>query len=110
MSDSYGTLHKKVVFHENEKVFADLKIRLRYDGLTQQQFFSSLINGYLSNDARIAEYIFDLKDEKGIHSKKKRKGTRKMYRASRHTSEAFKLNEDEVQDIFDILREENSDL
>jgi len=110
MSESYGVLDKKVVFYENEKVFADLKIRLRYDGLTQQQFFSSLVNGYLSGDKRIVEYIFELKDEKHVHSKRKRKGTRKMYQASRHTSEAFDLNEEEVQDIFDILKKENSDL
>jgi hypothetical protein len=110
VSESYGVLGKKVVFYENEKVFADLKIRLRYDGLTQQQFFSSLINGYLSGDKRIMEYIFELKDGKHIHSKRKRKGTRKMYQASRHTSEAFDLNEEEVQDIFDILKKENSDL
>ena len=49
----YGKNLKKVVFADTDKRHADLKIRLRYDGLTQLQFFQSIVTGYIEKDPRI---------------------------------------------------------
>ena len=38
---------KKIMFYDSEKRQADLRIRLRYDGMNQSHFFRAMISGYL---------------------------------------------------------------
>ena len=38
---------KKFMFYDSHKRQADLRIRLKYDGMNQSQFFRAMITGYL---------------------------------------------------------------
>ena len=53
----YGQEGKKIVFQDSDKRHADLRIRLRHDGLTQIQFFQAMITGYL--ETGLAEMTVD---------------------------------------------------
>jgi hypothetical protein len=101
---------KKVVFFETDKTHADLKIRLRYDGLSQQKFFESIIAGYLVDDERIISFVQQLKEDLKIHSKKKRRDTTKLRKASKETKQKFALEQNDIESIFDILEKENTDI
>ena len=59
---NYGHNKKKIIFSETDKRHAELKIRLNYDGLSQQAFFSSIVNGYLSSDEDIVKFISKTKE------------------------------------------------
>ena len=48
---------KKVIFDDTDVRHARLKVRLEYDGLSQAEFFRSLITGYLENDKSVMDYI-----------------------------------------------------
>jgi len=97
---------KKVIFYETDKRHADLKIRLHYDGLSQQEFFSSIISAYLEKDNNLVSVVIDLKEQKLVHSKNKRKQTKNMYKKSQETKQKFALEEKEVESIYDIIQEE----
>ena len=56
----YGQEGKRIVFQDSDKRHADLRVRLRHDGLTQIQFFQAMITGYLNSDERIIDYVTDV--------------------------------------------------
>jgi len=100
---------KKLMFYDTEKRQADLRIRLKFDGLNQSQFFRALITGYLERDEGILNFLNKFKKTCGIHNTKKRSGSKKLIEQGYKNENMFALNSEEVEDIFDIL-EECSDL
>jgi len=109
MSDSeykYGSELKNVVFVEDDKRHADLRIRLRHDGITQTQFFQGIITGYLNKDERIIEYMTDLKYEIAKQGKSKIKKTRALIDDGSRILEEFSFTSAERKELFDVIAEE----
>ena len=92
-----------VVFQSTDKKHADLKIRLKYDGLSQQQFFHMLMDAYLEKDEDVMKFVFRYKEEKKVQTIGKRKIAKKLYKKETQVKEDFGLNEDELENIFDII-------
>jgi len=105
----YGTKRKKVIFYDSDKRFADLKIRLAHDELSQAHFFRSLVGGYLSQDPDLLNFIDKIKLQKGPKNKKDIKQTRKLIKSGKGKATSLGLDEEEKQSIFDILERENPD-
>ena len=108
--NNYGKIQKKVVFDETDKRYADSKLKLRYDGLTQRQFFQSLISGYLTGDSRILEFITELKYKIAKQGKTKISKSYSLAKKGEKLKEKFRLNEEQTEDIFDIIAQEFPDL
>jgi len=102
----YGEAGKKIVFYDSEKNHAELKIRLHYDGLTQSAFFREIVAGYVTQDENILKYIEKVKLEKGTQSKGKIKKVSKMNASKKKTIQKFALDQNDIENIFDILEEE----
>ena len=90
MKREYGKDEKKIVFADTDKRHADLKIRLRYDGITQVQFFQALITGYIDKDPRVMEYIQSVKTELAKHGKKRIKKSYSLYQDGEESKKLFK--------------------
>ena len=45
-----GKTSKKIVIYESDKRYADLKIMLENDNISQAAFFRSIIQGYINQD------------------------------------------------------------
>jgi hypothetical protein len=106
----YGREGKKVVFYDSDKRHAELKIRLKHDQLTQAEFFRSLITGYLEKDENILFYLDKYVSENGKQSKKNLVKSRKLTEQGRENERRFALNQDEIENIFDLLEEEHPEL
>ena len=104
--DHYGQNLKKVVFLDDDKRYADLKIRLRHDGLTQVEFFQNIVTGYLNNDEGIIEYVTVVKSRLAKQGKKRIAKTRKLVDAGRQVLDDFSLSDDERDQLFDMISEE----
>jgi hypothetical protein len=102
--------NKRIVFEDSEKRHADLKVRLNYDGLTQTDFFRGIITGYLERDNGIMELITRLQENKNIHSKTKRKKSKKLREQGDQLMQKLGIGEEEVEDIYDLLERENPEL
>ena len=63
MSNPDDLKRKKIVFEGYEKQYADMRIRLTYDGLTQGQFFRGIMLGYTSADPDIVSFVEELKEK-----------------------------------------------
>ena len=94
---------KKFCFYGLEKDYADLKIRLKYDGITQIDFFNYLVKKYTTGDERMLNLVSDFKMESSTMGKKKIK------RAQKEAIDGFDLLRDlgitdrDRENIFDIL-------
>ena len=108
--DHYGTKEKMVQFADLDKRHADLRLRLHYDGLTQGQFFRALVSGYVDRDPDIVNFIEKVKENGEKYKPTIMKKVRRAYTKSKQVEKLFGLNEDELENIFDMIQKEHKDL
>ena len=101
---------KKIIFTIPENDKAKFKVQLQYDSLTQAAFFRGVLNAYLNKDGSFMHFISELKSTLGCQSKPQLKNVKKNLQESQTTSKQFALEDDEVENIFDILEKEHPDL
>ena len=106
----YGQEGKKIVFQDLDKRHADLKIRLRHDGLTQIQFFQSIMTGYIENDPRLVDFITDVKISLARQGKTRIKKTRNLIEEGEQIKRLFLFDDGEQEEIFDMIAKEFPDL
>ena len=106
MKREYGKDEKRIVFADTDKRHADLKIRLRYDGITQVQFFQAIITGYLDKDPRVIEFIRSVKEKLAKQGKRKISKSHSLYEQGEENKRLFKLTEEETEELFDIIAQE----
>ena len=110
MFHKFRKAEKQVCFEDFDKKHADLKIRLHYDGLRQNEFFRLMMRKYIDKNENMMSIIDEYKEQKGNHSAVNRKKTKKLIESGRELENQFALDFDEVESIFDILEEEHSEL
>jgi len=101
---------KKIIFAIPENDKAKFKVQLQYDSLTQADFFRGIFKAYLDRDNSFMYFISELKSSLGAQSKPQLKKVKKNLQQSQTTSKQFALEDDEVENIFDILEKEHPDL
>ena len=102
--------NKKVIFSLSENDKAKFKVQLQYDSLTQAQFLRGMIDGYLNKDSHFMNFIATLKGNLKTQSKVNLKKVEKNKKESGETIKKFALEDDEVENIFDILEREHPEL
>ena len=98
-----STDRKKFMFYDTGKRQVDLRIRLKYDGLNQSQFFRMMISGYLERDEDFMKYFAKQREESKIHSSQKRSKSKKLVEQGQETKKHFLLDDGDIEDIFDIM-------
>ena len=101
---------KKFMFYDTEKRQADFRIKLKNEGMNQSQFFRAMITGYLSNNDNINQYLDGYKEKENIQSKSRRKILTRENSNESLTVETFGINEQEIENIFDLIEEEHPEL
>lgn len=91
------------VFRCYEKESADLKIRLRYDGLKQSEFFRSLLKMYIANDPTILPVVQRIKETQNTMGRKKITNTRKEHEQGIKMLEELGITKTDRNDIFDMI-------
>ena len=105
-SQSYGKNEKRIVFTETDHRHAQLIVKLKTDGMTQAKFFRNLITGYLEGDDRIESFIFETSDL----SNKKKKKVSDLRATGKNMVNELGLDEEQIDDLFDVIAEEFPDL
>lgn len=107
MSDNFN---KKVVFMENDRVHADLKLKIHYDGITQADFFRGCVRAYLEEEGAFMVFLDKLKEHRTKQAKRLRAVASKDIQGAAAQQRAFGLDNSDIEDIFDILEKEHEDL
>jgi len=100
----------KIMFTVTERTKADFKLQLQYDSLTQVKFFRSLMEGYINKDPDLMTYINKFKKQNSIQNNEQRKKIMTNIKKATETKQKFALEDNEVENIFDILEKEHPDL
>lgn len=101
----YGKNRKKIVFYDDDHTHAQLRIKFIADGIKQATFFKDLIRAYIDDDPNIRAWINSNPHCKiSVRSAKMRKREDKKIEEQKTN---FNLDQNDVQEIFDILAEED---
>jgi len=95
---------RSLTFTLPDRTYMDLLIKIRHENLGWKRFFSFLIQGFIDDDLRIAGYL----DErmKNIRAKYRTKALNKERKLTEETKKMFGLDEEDIENIYDILEEE----
>ena len=94
---------KKFMFYDSSDRQARLKIRCKYDGINQSQFFRFMITGYLENAPRIIKFLDECKGRFTVQGVHKRRKITKTHQKAREVENKFDLDKSEIENIFDII-------
>lgn len=97
---------KKVLFEEDDEQHARMIIRLRYDKLTQGNFFRGLVKLYVDNDLDMARVIEKVKIERSTMGKRKRAKSVKEMEQGENMMEDLGLSNNEKNFIYDLIEED----
>lgn len=98
---------KTLVFTVDDDLHARFKIALFYDRMGQSTFIKHIIAGYLTNNIHLRNFMDEvLQKQLSVKKKKNRAKDRKEEQA---TIKNFALNEQEIENIFDLIESENPD-
>ena len=103
----YGKTIKQICFESNDKLHADLKIRLHYDGLRIKEFFNLFVEAYVGGNEHVLAFVEELKEAKSISRAKRNKMSRGR-KKQKETVRQFGLDKNDIESIFDILERESS--
>jgi predicted nucleic acid-binding protein len=96
-----GNNWKKIVIYISDSAHAEMRLKLRYDQLSQNLFFKKVIAAYLEDDRYMREFILNANKEK--ISKRDQKKMDKDDKVSNQQIDSFGLNEEEINDIYDLI-------
>lgn len=97
---------KKVLFEEDDEQHARMIIRLRYDKLTQGNFFRGLVKLYVDNDLDMARVIEKVKIERSTMGKRKCAKSVKEIEQGENMMEDLGLSNNEKNFIYDLIEED----
>jgi len=93
----------KFVFSAYERLSADLKIRLRYDNLSQTKFFAGIVKLYLENDEDMVRVIYKVKQNATAMGSKKLNRTKNDIEKGKQIMEQLGITESDKENIFDMI-------
>ena len=101
---------KKICFEALEKNYVDLKIRLRYDNLSQIEFFNMLIQMYLEKNMHVLTLINDYKLENAKAGRRRIAAAQNDIKFADEFAKQLKLDEKDKEDIFDIIEDKTGEI
>ena len=97
------------VFYCYEKESADLKIRLRYDGLQQTEFFREILRMYVDQDPLMDEVIDKIKNRRKTMGKKKVSRATKDKNLGREILDELGITNSDKSALFDLIESQIKD-
>lgn len=107
---SYGEQEKSILFRDTDKRHADLIVRLRRDGLTQSQFFKSVVTGYIQNDPNLILFLQKVKEKVAKPGKKKINKSYEDMVAGNEILDKLGISEGDVSFVFDLIERGEEDI
>tara|TARA_B100001057_G_scaffold491140_1_gene580778 strand:- start:4223 stop:4552 length:330 start_codon:yes stop_codon:yes gene_type:complete len=96
-------------FYCYEKESIDLKVRLRYDGLKQSEFFRTLLKMYVEKDPLMLDVVEKIKEQQKIMGKNKLKNNKKDYERSDQLLRDLGIASSDKDALFDLIEQTGED-
>ena len=109
MKEHYPQKLVRFVFTAYEKVSADLKLRLRYDNLSQTKFFAGIVKLYLENDPDMIKVMLKVKEHAKCMGNKKLNRSKKDIEKGEDIMKQLGITDTDKNNIFDMIEMDLSD-
>jgi hypothetical protein len=106
----YEPSWKNLTISIGEKLHADFRIRLKYEGIGQAKFLRWVILQFVNQTPLIEKVVEEYKKDNGNLSKAREKKIQKEKEKTKKIRQNFSLSEEEIGSIFDIIEIEMPDL
>ena len=80
-----------------------MKLRLRYDNLSQTKFFAGIVKLYLENDPDMMNVIYKVKENARVMGRKKLNRSKKDIEKGFDIMEQLGITKTDKEDIFDMI-------
>jgi len=101
-----GHIKKKIQFDDTDRRHIELKLRLHFDGLNQGDFFRAMVTGYIQRHPDIVSYIEVVKNHRKKYTLREKRMAAKSYQEHENIKNKYSLDKEEIENIFDIIKEE----
>lgn len=105
--DEYGKSKKKFVFYDTDHTHAKLRVKFIEDGIKQTTFFKEFVKAYIEDDPLIRKWLEN--NPQCRISDRSLKKKKQEYRKIEEQKTDFNLDQETVDEIFDILADEFGD-
>ena len=114
MEGKYGESKKKIMFFDTKERHDQLKIRLERYGITQSKLFRYLVTCMIEEND-ISRDLIDMIDQNAKRKPRKRSNRaeqieQKAKEKQKEVEKKFNLDNEELEDIFDLIAREHPDL
>ena len=99
----------KLVFKCQEKESADLKIRLRHDGLQQGQFFRAIMRMYNSQHPLMISLVAQIKEESKVMGKRRVRLSNSDLKKGRNLLEDLGITQTDKESLFELIEFEKNE-
>jgi hypothetical protein len=89
---------------------ANLRIKLKFDDITKFWFFNEYVKAYLSDDPTLMPFIAKVKESSMLSRKFRLKKYKEIKKKEQDIIDRFGLNQNEIEDIFDLIEREKEDI
>jgi len=87
---------------------SNLRIKLNFDDITRFFFFNEYIKSYLIEDPLLMPFVIKMKERSMLMRKFRLKKARQLRKKEEEVVNKFGLNQEEIEDIFDLLEEKEN--
>jgi hypothetical protein len=88
----------------------NLRIKLKFDDVTKFWFFNEYVKAYLSEDPALEPFIAKIKESSMLSRKFRLKKYKEIKKKEQDIINRFGLNQNEIEDIFDLIEREEEDI
>lgn len=114
MEGNYGENKKKITFFDTDQRHKELKIVLEKHGITQSKLFRYLVTCMIEGNQISRDLIRMIDDNSSKKSRKRSKRVQEIEVKDEEKQEQvekrFNLDNEEINDIFDLIAREHPDL
>jgi hypothetical protein len=98
--------NKAILFKENEKIHADLKLKLDYEGISQSHFFRHMIQLVLNEDPRMMSILADYRVANGVKTKVVLENIEAEKEKKKEKLNKFGISETDIESLYDMFDDE----
>ena len=99
---------KKIMFYDSVDRQTKLRVRCRFDGITQSQFFRMMITGYIEDDDLVFAFLNKCKEKYEIQGQQKRSKISQIKKRAKQNTKNFSLDKKDIDSIFDTIEQETN--
>lgn len=105
-SDQIGRDRKLIKLYLTDGDFVRFVNKLEYYGLNKRSFFLIFLDAFINDDKIVSEWLKEERKKRKINRKQVEKQIDTEEEAEKKTISDFALNEEEIENIYDIIEEE----